>query len=193
MHNTIKNVLQLQYQNISLLKKLKYLATHDPLTNLDNSRLFYDNLSTAMKRAKSKKYFIALLYIDLDKFKYVNDHYGHSMGDKVLKYATTVIREQLTHKDFLARLGGDEFAVILENINDEDSIIEMAKNICTNIEKPFVIDDVTIHISASIGISIYPVHGKDIDQLLKAADQAMYHVKKNGNNNFSFSRKKIMS
>lgn len=188
MNKTIKNVLQLQYENISLLKKLKYLATHDPLTNLDNSRLFYDNLLLAMERANEKTGLLALLYIDLDKFKFVNDHYGHLVGDKVLKYATDVIRQQLRPNDFLARLGGDEFAVILENVVQESHLIQIANRICEKIEKPFLIDNIEVNISASIGISLYPSHGKNMDELIQAADHAMYHVKKHGRNSFYLSK-----
>jgi len=190
----IKNILLLQFKNQDLLEQLsvvnlelKQIATHDPLTQLDNVFLFNLNLTSAINRADRTNKMLALLYIDLDSFKNVNDSFGHNIGDKLLQTLAKQLRATLRITDIIARIGGDEFAVILEQMPSRESIIEVAQNICAVFSKPITVDNYIIKISASIGISIYKVNGNTKETLIEAADKAMYYVKQHGHNNYHFS------
>ncbi|MFN7096011.1 MAG: diguanylate cyclase domain-containing protein, partial [Gammaproteobacteria bacterium] len=155
-----------------------------PLTNADNGLLFHINLTNAIKRAKRNKKLLALIYIDLDKFKVVNDSFGHGVGDQVLVIVTEKIRKHIRETDLIARIGGDEFTVILEQLNEYENAAMVARRICDALAIPFKINNSIISISCSIGISFYPYDGVDAKMLVKAADEAMYYVKTHGGNNF---------
>jgi diguanylate cyclase (GGDEF)-like protein/PAS domain S-box-containing protein len=170
-------------------EKIKYLAFHDDLTGLPNRKLFQEHLDTTIKNAKSEENHI-ILFIDLDQFKMVNDTLGHSIGDLLLKEVGKRISSCIRIQDIVARHAGDEFIILMKNVStiETDSI---ANRILQSLEEAFFIQENEIFISASIGISIYPLHGTDPETLLKNADAAMYDAKFFGKNNFKYYSIKI--
>lgn len=159
-------------------EKLKHFALYDPLTDLPNRRLLSENMQQSIAQCKREKKLLAILLLDVNKFKPVNDEFGHSTGDKLLtKIAQRIKRSVQRKTDTVARIGGDEFVIMLPLIKEAQHAIQIANKICQSIEKPFIIDSNTISISASIGISIFPEHGHDENSLLANADLAMYQIK----------------
>ncbi len=166
-------------------ERLRYLATHDPLTDLPNRDLFEDRLSHTLARARRKREEAAVLQLDLDNFKSINDSYGHSVGDRMLKIVAARLKGCLRKSDTVARMGGDEFTFILEEIPNKSVCSKVAEKIQKNLAEPFEIDGENLFITASIGISIFPDDGNDPESLLKHSDIAMYHAK-NKRNSYSF-------
>lgn len=166
---------------------LEYLATHDTLTGLPNRSLFSDRLRHALSLAKRSRNYVAVMFIDLDDFKSVNDVFGHEMGDQVLKRVAKTLRNCVRESDTVARLSGDEFTLAVENIIKPEDAAAIAQKILSELSEPIREDGQQITITASIGISIFPTHGEDEVSLLKKADAAMYQVKKTSKNNFLFS------
>ncbi|BAF72332.1 bifunctional diguanylate cyclase/phosphodiesterase [Sulfurovum sp. NBC37-1] len=165
---------------------LRYQAHHDALTRLPNRVLFFDRLEQSIRKtARSEKDF-ALFFIDLDKFKHINDSLGHSIGDRVLRVTAKRIKETIRQEDTLARLSGDEFTVIMEDLGHPEDASVLAEKILLVLQKPMYIDEYTLYISGSIGISLYPQDAMDTESLLKYADTAMYKAKENGRNTFEF-------
>ena len=164
-------------------ERIQHLAHYDSLTDIPNRRLFYDRLSHAITLTRRDRRELALLYIDLDKFKAVNDTLGHNAGDELLKCVADRIRHALRESDTLARMGGDEFAVILPAITSREDVATVAAKIIGALSMSFILSghaqEVTI--GASMGIAIYPADAQDIDALIKAADAAMYNAKQVGN------------
>ena len=158
------------------------LALFDNLTKLPNRVLMQIEFEGEIKRAIRYDTKIALLFVDLDGFKAVNDTYGHKIGDELLLYASKVFSSLIRNSDVVARIGGDEFVIILKQIKDEDKALLVASNIVEKISEPVEIKKRKIHIGASIGISIYPDHAEDIESLLKIADNMMYKSKNAGKN-----------
>jgi len=179
------------YQDVSSRKqaeeKLQYMATHDLLTNLPNRFLFNDRLEQAVAKAKRGDRRFAVLFLDLDGFKEVNDRFGHQKGDGVLQQVAERLKECLRESDTLARLGGDEFSLILEDVQDNRSAAAVPQKLLAALAAPFYVDENEITITASIGISLYPDDGDATELLLKQADAAMYRAKELGGNNFIFS------
>ena len=167
-------------------KVLRYQAHHDALTHLPNRTLFFDRIEQSIQKTKRSKKSFALFFVDLDKFKYINDSLGHEIGDKVLKVAAQRIGESIRSEDTLARLSGDEFTVIMEDLSHPEDASVLAEKILKVLEKPMHIDGNTLYISGSIGISLYPRDATDGKSLLKYADTAMYKAKENGRNTFAF-------
>jgi len=167
--------------------RIRYLALYDQLTGLANRASFNESVSEALSRARRIKSGIALMFIDLDKFKPINDTYGHEAGDIVLTTVAQRLEEAIRNTDTAARLGGDEFVVILENISERENIEVVARKVLESMARPIDIGEETCSVSASIGISHYPENGETLSDLLNAADQAMYKVKATGRNNFAFS------
>ena len=161
-------------------------ANYDALTGLPNRNMFHDRLAQEMLKADRDKCQLALLLVDLDQFKEVNDTLGHDTGDLLLQEAGRRISYCIRQSDSVARLGGDEFAIILHEICDNSHIEDVAQKIIGKLEEVFQLGDEVIHISGSTGITLYPNDASDIDALLKNADQAMYAAKKNGRNCFSY-------
>ncbi|MDO8454912.1 MAG: diguanylate cyclase [Sulfurimonas sp.] len=161
--------------------KLLHLASHDALTSLPNRTHFHDNLRKAIQNAKRNKYKIAVLFLDLNDFKKVNDTLGHEVGDALLKEVSSRLKECLREADTVARLGGDEFAIVLHEIKSVNDAVEVAQKIIQKVSEPFKVGETTLIPSTSIGISIYPEHGDDGDKLLKLADKAMYVAKQRKN------------
>lgn len=185
-HRVIAKTIYLQFELEVANEQLAEAATHDGLTKIANRYLFELQLSEAIKRAERQHKLIGIFYIDLDQFKAVNDTFGHQIGDELLIEVVDRIENKLRHEDFIARLGGDEFAVILENIDETKNLTSVAMAICQTLHEVFFIRQKSIYISASIGISLYPIDGDDVDTLLKKADSAMYVVKKTAKGNFQF-------
>jgi diguanylate cyclase (GGDEF)-like protein/PAS domain S-box-containing protein len=161
---------------------LQYIAHHDPLTDLPNRELFHDRLQTALARARRNKERLAVLYIDLDGFKEVNDGHGHAVGDLLLQEVAQRIRRCLRESDTVGRIGGDEFVVLLNNTTLPEHGAVVAEKIRAILERPFELAGQRLHISSSIGVAVCPEHGDDNKQLIRHADEAMYVAKKNGGN-----------
>jgi diguanylate cyclase (GGDEF)-like protein len=157
--------------------RLQYMAQYDQLTVLPNRGLLYDRLKTALSTARQQQGRLSLLYIDLDKFKPVNDTLGHSVGDLLLQEVATRLKQCVRESDTVARVGGDEFVVLLQNISSPEQSALVAEKIRSALSLPFTIDGHSLSIAPSIGIALYPEHGNDGQQLLKHADKAMYFAK----------------
>lgn len=166
--------------------KINYLAYYDILTGLPNRVMFKERLSHAIKLAERQNSILAVLFIDLDNFKQVNDSYGHPAGDELLCEVSKKIQGALRKSDTLSRLEGDEFLLLLENMRTFHSIKTAAQKVIGVFDRPVLIDGTQITVSASVGISLYPTDGKDNDTLIKNADMAMYRAKKIGCNQFQF-------
>lgn len=166
--------------------RLNYLAYYDSLTGLPNRRLFSDRLQQAMKDADRNKKVVGLLFVDLDQFKKINDSLGHSTGDLLLSEAGIRLQGCVRAHDTVARLGGDEFSLVLCNMDNTNNAIDVAQKIIRAFSKPFHIRSLSLFVTASIGIIMYPDDANSVDGLLKNADIAMYHAKDVGRNNFQF-------
>ncbi|WP_082880832.1 PAS domain S-box protein [Methylomonas sp. DH-1] len=161
-------------------------ANFDPLTALPNRRMFRDRLELEIKKAHRLQQSFALLFIDLDRFKEVNDTLGHDLGDALLKQTALRLQACVRESDTVARLGGDEFTIILSELETPESCEPVARHLLEQLSAPFDLDGESAYVSASIGITIYPNDSSDVSQLLKNADQAMYAAKNQGRNNFCF-------
>jgi diguanylate cyclase (GGDEF)-like protein/PAS domain S-box-containing protein len=165
-------------------KKLHFYANHDVLTGLANRVQFESHLKNALHACKRHDSKLALFFIDLDKFKDVNDTYGHSIGDEMLKTVAKRIQQSIREEDFIARLGGDEFVLIIKDVREYNDMLLLADKINENIKEPIAIEDKVFFMSLSIGIAIYPDHGLNSEDLIKHADAAMYEVKESDRNGF---------
>ena len=165
---------------------LNHQAYHDHLTNLPNRMLFDDRLIQSIANAKRHNESFALLFIDLDNFKEINDTLGHHIGDKVLQLISKKLSTCVRIEDSLSRLGGDEFTIILQNIKMPAAAAEVAQKLIDIINKKLTVNNHEIYLSASIGISIYPKDSSDKNDMIKFADSAMYKAKENGKNNYQF-------
>jgi len=165
---------------------INYQAYHDLLTRLPNRALMEDRLTIAITQAVRNKNKLAVMFLDLDRFKWVNDTLGHSIGDRLLQSVSQRLANCLRKGDTLARFGGDEFALVLPNIQNNHDAEVIANKILTEFKEPFTIDDHELYVSSSIGIAIYPEAGKSIEALIQSADLAMYYVKDKGKNGFEF-------
>lgn len=162
--------------------KIRYLAHYDGLTGLPNRFLFNEYLTLALRNARRSGKKFALLFVDLDKFKEINDTLGHAAGDLVLHEIATRMRNCLRNSDKIARMGGDEFYVLAEDLNDGYHAADIAHKLLNAASSPMQIGGEEHHLSASIGISIYPHDGQDSETLLRNADYAMYRAKERGKN-----------
>ena len=166
--------------------RIQHLAHHDSLTELPNRVLFQERLRQALAQAKRSKWILGLMFLDLDKFKDINDTLGHHVGDLLLKAVAKRLCRCVRETDTVARLGGDEFAVILTNLDGAEGASRVAESIISSIADPFGLDDHEVLTSTSIGITLYPSDATDADQLLKNADLAMFRSKAEGRNNYHF-------
>lgn len=178
------------WRDISALKRtqaeLEHMAHYDALTGLPNRLLFRDRLDRAMERAQRYRHQIAVLLLDLDGFKTVNDSLGHPVGDKLLALVAERLKAHVRVEDTVARLGGDEFAVVLGNLADGKDAIEVVRKILDAIEIPFTIDGVASLVTTSIGIAVFPIDGTHRDDLIRNADAAMYGAKESGRNTYRY-------
>ena len=175
--------------DITELKKAaklnEYLANHDDLTNLPNQRFFYKILEDELMTSERKQQALTVMFLDLDRFKYVNDTLGHMIGDKLLKEVSNRLKRHVHEKGIIARLGGDEFAILFPNLGrDTNEVVKYAKSLIQLMEESFYIEQFDISITASIGISIYPMDAKDGETLMKHADSALYKAKARGKNTY---------
>jgi len=167
-------------------EQIKHLATHDLLTDLPSMGLARDRLSVALNMARRYKKAVALMFVDLDGFKDVNDTLGHDAGDYVLKQVAQRMLSCVRETDTVARFGGDEFLIIATEINAPENAAQIAEKVIQLVSQPVIFNGQQVIISTSIGIALFPEHGKDMDELIKQADKAMYRVKNAGKNGFSF-------
>lgn len=166
---------------------INFQAYHDLLTKLPNRALLRDRLSLAISQAKRDNEQLAVLFLDLDRFKNINDSLGHMIGDELLQQVSKRLKTCIREGDTLSRFGGDEFTLLLPKINDpKEDVSAIANKITESLKQAFLIDGHELYVSASIGVSIFPDDGNNMDTLIKNADIAMYHVKGNGKNNFQF-------
>lgn len=172
-------------------EQLDFLAHHDPLTALPNRLLFQDRLTHAIASAERAGHSLALLFVDLDRFKNVNDSLGHAQGDQILKMAAQRMRGLLRADDTVARLGGDEFVILLENFSDHETVGAVAQKLLEVLAEPFMLDERVLFIGGSIGIALLPEDGRTAETLLRNADTAMYQAKSLGRNNYQFYRREL--
>lgn len=165
---------------------INYQAYHDMLTRLPNRALMEDRLSLSITHAIRNKQKLAFMFLDLDRFKWVNDTLGHTTGDRLLQSVAQRLEGCLRRGDTLARFAGDEFALILPNVNHEDDAVIIAEKIISELKEPFSIDDHDLYVTSSIGIAMYPEAGTTLDTLIASADLAMYAVKERGKNGYQF-------
>lgn len=167
-------------------EKLRHAAMHDPLTGLPNRAMLFEYAEHLLPLNKRNHRCAAVLFIDLDRFKPINDTHGHEIGDQILKEAAERLSHTLRAEDIVTRLGGDEFVVLLQDVCEVIRAAEVTRHIVDKLSRPFHINDLALSISASIGISTFPRDGQDIDTLISRADSAMYQAKQMGRNNYQF-------
>lgn len=192
---TIQDVTEQRYSQ----EQIRYLANYDSLTGLANRRLFKERLARTIEQACKRNFLVALLYMDLDRFKRINDTLGHNAGDELLRSVAERISEQVRSggdlvgraavpeaEPAVSRLGGDEFTILLSMISQPEDAAEVARRILDSLPSPVSIDGHKVSTTGSIGIAIYPMDGEDVETLVKHADTAMYHAKNRGLNSFAF-------
>ncbi len=186
------------FENVRKSKReIHHLAFYDALTNLPNRRLFGDRLQQAVELARRNHHLMGLLFIDIDNFKRINDSFGHSIGDKLLRTVAGQLLACLRRSDSVgrdldeervsvARLGGDEFTVLLTHLEKAEAAARIAKRVIEAVSVPFLLGDEEVVVTPSIGISVFPYDGDSVEELVKNADTAMFHAKENGKNNYQF-------
>ena len=167
---------------------MEFRASHDTLTGLPNTSLFMDRLTLAVSQASRNAQKLAVLFIDLNDFKAVNDTYGHGVGDQLLQKVAAGLTHCLREGDTLARYGGDEFTVLLPSLNEKKDAATVARKLLNSLETPFQLEgtDLCVSIGTSIGIAMYPEDGAGAETLVERADMAMYAVKQRKKNDFYF-------
>lgn len=182
----IHNLEEKSKKDMALIHQLEYNAYYDPLTHLPNRSLLLDRLNQAIARADREKKLVAIVYLDLDGFKSVNDSLGHSAGDKLLIAISKQMNNVLREEDTLARIGGDEFVIILQNIDNLSTCKKILERLLYLTHTPISINQTTLQVSSSIGVSVYPYDNADGDRLIRHADHAMYIAKQSGKNRYHF-------
>lgn len=165
-------------------KAIYHLAFHDPLTNLSNRRSFINHLRNEMISSKSSGSKIAVLYIDIDNFKTINDQWGHNVGDLVLSEVANMMQSTISEKDLAARLGGDEFAVMVKDLHDSEGAIRVVEHLLHKFQQPLKVNGQEFALTSSIGVAVFPEHGDSPEDLLKNADTALYSIKEQGKNDY---------
>jgi diguanylate cyclase (GGDEF)-like protein/PAS domain S-box-containing protein len=166
--------------------QIQHLAYHDALTGLPNRQLFVDRLETALAHAERHGEHLAVLFIDIDHFKVINDSLGHTAGDRVLREVARRLRATLRAEDTVARLGGDEFTALVVDVGDPDALLRLAQKLGRVVKQPFDVEGRELTVSASIGVGLYPHDGADAEQMLRSADLAMYRAKELGRDSTQF-------
>jgi diguanylate cyclase (GGDEF)-like protein/PAS domain S-box-containing protein len=186
LHDPSVGAIVMNYRDVTQRKatekQLEYQAYYDALTGLPNRLLFRDRVITAIAQAQRNRRSLAVMYLDLDHFKLVNDGLGHSTGDKLLAQAAERLQGSVRASDTISRLGGDEFTLLLNDVGNSDAVAGVARKILQSLARPFKVDGHELFVTASIGISLHPSDGSDVETLLKAADSAMYRAKELGRN-----------
>ena len=165
-------------------EKLTYKAYHDTLTGLPNRRMFKERLKQSIKEAEKYNRNMAVMYMDMDKFKNINDTFGHDVGDELLKQFAQRVKECIRESDIFARQGGDEFTILLSEIQNEQEAILIANRIFSSLQEPWNIGKHVFNTTSSIGIAFYPKDGRTRHELVKSADTALYEAKESGRNNY---------
>jgi len=168
-------------------RTLESLALHDPLTGLANRRLLTERISAALNNARRNKSGMAVIYLDLDGFKLINDTRGHSAGDELLKVVAQRLESVVREEDTVARVGGDEFMIALWHVGSMDDVATVAAKLVKEVSQPYVINNQRLTVTTSAGVGVYPMHGEDADALMKSADSALYEAKRVGKNAFRVS------
>jgi diguanylate cyclase (GGDEF)-like protein/PAS domain S-box-containing protein len=184
--NTVKQLQEEIEEREKIAAELEFLANHDALTGLPSLRLCKDRLDQSLAEARRNRQTSAVMFLDLDGFKAVNDQHGHEFGDRLLKVAADRIKAEIRETDTVARIGGDEFVIILSSLPEIAIAQRIASNLVAQLAKPIFIEEVKVGISASIGISLYPDNGTTAEELIRSADKAMYRIKGGGKNDFGF-------
>jgi len=184
--NTVKQLEEEIKERKRISAELQVLAHHDALTGLPSLRLGKDRVQQALSLSRRTRQICAVMFLDLDGFKQINDEYGHETGDQVLRVTADRIKAEIRETDTAARIGGDEFIIVLSCIPDISIVERIASNLIKQIEQSIDIKNGEARISVSIGIALYPDNGADVDELIRAADKAMYQVKSKGKNDFGF-------
>jgi diguanylate cyclase (GGDEF)-like protein len=164
----------------AMTEELRHMAQHDPLTGLPNRALFSDRVKQELAHAQRQHTHLALIFVDLDNFKHVNDHFGHAGGDEVLRRVAAQLRHSVRAADTVGRIGGDEFVVLLAQLGAADPVLELADKIQQAVKQPLLWNGNELHISCSMGIAVYPKDGTDEEALTRRADEAMYRAKAAG-------------
>jgi len=170
---------------------INFQAYHDMLTRLPNRVLLEDRLKLAITHAARSKELVAIMFLDLDRFKWVNDTLGHTIGDRLLQSVSQRLEACLRKGDTLARFGGDEFAIVLPELHHQEDAEIVANKILEGLKSPFMIDKHELYVTGSIGIALYPEAGETLESLIKSADVAMYHIKERGKNGYEFYREEM--
>ena len=188
VHNLLE--VRLLYKQIEHHNEvLESLALHDQLTGLANRRLLTDRMSMAMAHARRNESAMAVVYLDLDGFKQLNDRLGHGAGDMLLKMVASRLVKTVRQEDTVARLGGDEFVLVLWHLAEPGYAATVARKVIEALSQPFDIEGNTVSITTSAGVGIYPIHGEDADTLTKSADLALYEAKRAGKNLYRISER----
>lgn len=183
IHNLLE--VRLLYKQLEDYNRaLESLALHDSLTGLPNRRLLFDRLELAIAHAHRNKSRMAVMYLDLDGFKQINDTLGHDAGDALLRMVATRLEAAVRQEDTVARMGGDEFVIGLWEISHADAAAKLASKIIQAVSQPYRIQDRSVSVTASVGVGLYPVHGEDVETLLKRADLALHEAKHSGKNDY---------
>lgn len=167
-------------------ERVRHMAQHDALTGLPNRLLLRDRVNQCISQAARNRRQVAVMFIDLDQFKDINDSLGHQVGDQLLRSVARRLQRCIRQGDTVARLGGDEFVVSLSELNDTNEAMMVAGKILQTLRRTFVVDRHELHVTGSVGISLYPTNGEDAESLMRAADAAMYHAKEKGRDNYQF-------
>jgi diguanylate cyclase (GGDEF)-like protein len=186
----VRNMLEVRllYKTVAEQSRMqKEMALHDALTGLPNRRLLTDRIEKAMQHACRGQNMMAVMYMDLDGFKAVNDNHGHQAGDELLKMVADRLLRATRKEDTVARLGGDEFIVVLSDITHVDDVVRPASKVLRFLSAPFEIGDLSVKISGSVGIAFYPGDGQNVEELMARADKALYEAKRAGKNRYHFS------
>jgi diguanylate cyclase (GGDEF)-like protein/PAS domain S-box-containing protein len=184
--NTVKQLQVEIEEREKIAAELDFLANHDALTGLPSLRLCKDRLDQSLAEARRNRQTSAVMFVDLDGFKEINDQHGHDIGDLVLKMTADRIKTEIRETDTVARIGGDEFVIILSSLPETAIAERIAATVIAQVARPLQIKDIEVEITASIGISLYPEHGTTAENLIRSADKAMYQVKREGKNSFGF-------
>jgi diguanylate cyclase (GGDEF)-like protein len=187
----VHNMLEVRLLHVAACnhsKKLESLALNDSLTGLANRRLLTDRMSMSIVHARRNKSEMAVVYLDLDGFKQINDTFGHNIGDILLKMVAARLVATVREEDTVARVGGDEFIIVLWHVIDNNNAAKLALKLIEEVSQPYVIKNKQVNITISAGVSIYPIDGKDSDTLMINADRALYEAKRAGKNVFRMSQ-----
>jgi len=184
--NTVQQLQVEIERREEIAAELDFLANHDALTGLPSLRLCKDRLDQSLAEARRNRQTSAVMFLDLDGFKRINDQHGHEFGDLVLKATADRIKAEIRETDTVARIGGDEFVIILSSLPETEIVNRIAASVIEQIARPFDVKNTEVLISASIGISLYPQNGTTAEALIRSADKAMYQIKRQGKNSFGF-------